>query len=196
MINPNVDTLVHNWWLVALRGVVALIFGVLTVFRPSVTLAVLILLFGSYAIVNGVVTMVAAIANRRGESQESHWVSLLISGVLSVALGILTFLAPGVTTVVLLYIIAAWAIVTGVAEIVTAIRLRRVITDEWLLIAAGTVSVLFGLLLVVSPGAGALAVTLWIGTYAIMIGILLVALAFRLRSWGRAHGGDGTTRTA
>ena len=193
MVHRDVDTLIRNWWLVALRGVVALTFGVLTIFRPSVTLAVLILLFGSYAIVNGLISIVAAVANRHGEPR---WVSLLISGVLSAALGILTFLAPQVTAIVLLYIIAAWAIVTGVSEIVTAIRLRRVITGEWLLIVAGVVSVLFGMLLVVSPGAGALAVTLWLGTYAIMLGILLVALAFRLRSWGRAHSVDGTSRTA
>jgi uncharacterized membrane protein HdeD (DUF308 family) len=193
MVTWNVDTLIRNWWLVALRGLVALIFGVLTIFRPSVTLSVLILLFGSYAIVNGLFSIVAAIAGRHGEPR---WGSLLVSGVLSVALGVLTFLAPAVTAIVLLYIIAAWAIFTGVAEIVTAIRLRRVITGEWLLIVAGVLSVLFGVLLIVSPGAGALALTLWIGTYAIMLGILLVALAFRLRSWGQAHGVDGTSRTA
>ena len=193
MVNQNVDTLIRNWWLVALRGLVALVFGVLTIFRPGVTLSVLILLFGSYAIVNGLFTIVAAVAGRRGEP---HWVSLLISGVLSAALGVLTFLAPAITTIVLLYIIAAWAIVTGISEIVTAIRLRRVITGEWLLIVAGALSVLFGILLIVSPGAGALAVTLWIGTYAIMLGILLLALAFRLRSWGQAHGVDGASRTA
>jgi uncharacterized membrane protein HdeD (DUF308 family) len=182
MVIRNVDTLIRNWWLVALRGLVA-----------SVTLSVLILLFGSYAIVNGLFSIVAAIGSRRGEP---HWGSLLVSGVLSAALGILTFLAPAVTAIVLLYIIAAWAIVTGVSEIVTAIRLRRVITGEWLLIVAGALSVLFGVLLAVSPGAGALALTLWIGTYAIMLGILLVALAFRLRSWGQAHGVDGTSRAA
>jgi uncharacterized membrane protein HdeD (DUF308 family) len=191
MVNWSVDTLVRNWWLVALRGLVALIFGVLTIFRPGVTLSVLILLFGSYAIVNGLFSIVAAVAGRRGEPR---WGSLLISGVLSAALGVLTFLAPAVTAIVLLYIIAAWAIVTGVAEVVTAIRLRRVMTGEWLLIAAGVVSVLFGILVIVFPSAGALAVTLWIGTYAVILGILLLALAFRLRSWGRDHAIDGTAR--
>jgi uncharacterized membrane protein HdeD (DUF308 family) len=190
-LERSVDTIVRNWWLVALRGLAALLFGVLTIFRPGVTLAALILLFGAYAIANGVFAIVAAIANRRGEP---HWVSLLISGALSIALGILTFFMPGVTGLVLLYLIAAWAIVTGVSEIATAVRLRRVITGEWILILAGVLSVLFGLVLVVFPGAGALAVTLWIGTYAIMLGILLLALAFRLRSWGHGHGMHGAAR--
>jgi uncharacterized membrane protein HdeD (DUF308 family) len=191
-VHQSVETLIRNWWLVALRGAVALIFGVLTVLRPAVTLSVLILLFGGYAIANGVFTVVAAIAKRRGEP---HWVSLLVSGVLSIALGVLTFFMPRLTAIALLYIIAAWAIVTGISEIITAVRLRRVITGEWLLIVAGVLSVLFGVFLIVSPGAGALAVTLWIGTYAIMVGILLLALAFRLRSWGHAHGTEGAART-
>jgi uncharacterized membrane protein HdeD (DUF308 family) len=184
-LGQTADSIIRNWWLVALRGVVALIFGVLTIFRPGVTLAALILLFGAYAIVNGIFTVVVAIAHHRGEP---HWVSLLVSGVLSVALGIVAFVMPRLTALSLLYIIAAWAIVTGVSEVATAIRLRRVITGEWLLVIAGVLSVLFGVFLVLFPGAGALAVTLWIGTYAVMLGILLIALAFRLRSWGRARG--------
>jgi uncharacterized membrane protein HdeD (DUF308 family) len=184
-LGQTADSIIRNWWLDALRGVVALIFGVLTIFRPGVTLAALILLFGAYAIVNGIFTVVVAIAHHRGEP---HWVSLLVSGVLSVALGIVAFVMPRLTALSLLYIIAAWAIVTGVSEVATAIRLRRVITGEWLLVIAGVLSVLFGVFLVLFPGAGALAVTLWIGTYAVMLGILLIALAFRLRSWGRARG--------
>jgi uncharacterized membrane protein HdeD (DUF308 family) len=184
-LGQTADSIIRNWWLVALRGVVALIFGVLTIFRPGVTLAALILLFGAYAIVNGIFTVVVAIAHHRGEP---HWVSLLVSGVLSVALGIVAFVMPRLTALSLLYIIAAWAIVTGVSEVATAIRLRRMITGEWLLVIAGVLSVLFGVFLVLFPGAGALAVTLWIGTYAVMLGILLIALAFRLRSWGRARG--------
>jgi uncharacterized membrane protein HdeD (DUF308 family) len=140
-----------------------------------------------------VFTIVAAVANRHGEP---HWVALLVNGLLSVALGVLTFLMPNVTAVVLVYLVAGWAIVTGVAEIVTAVRLRKVITGEWLLVLAGALSVAVGLALAVSPGAGALALTLWMGAYATVLGVLLIALAFRLRSWGRAHGTDGTPRTA
>ena len=193
MIGQSAEVFIRNWGFVALRGVVAVVFGVLTILRPGVTLTVLILLFGGYAIVNGIFTIITAVANRHGESR---WGSLLVSGVLSIAFGIAAFLMPDITAVLLLYIIAGWAILTGVTEIITAIRLRKVITGEWLLIIAGVVSIAFGALLVVFPGAGALAVTLWIGVYAVMVGILLIALALRLRSWGQAHGIGGTARAA
>lgn len=185
MIGDSVGGLIRNWWLVALRGAIALVFGLVTIFNPAATVAALVLFFGGFAVVNGVFTMMEAIARRRGEA---HWVGLLVSGALSVALGVLTFFMPGVTAIVLLYLIAAWAILTGVGEIVTAVRLRRVITGEWMLVVAGVLSVLFGVVLVVFPGAGALAVALWIGTYAVIFGILMLALGFRLRSWGRSHG--------
>ena len=193
MIGQPADVFIRNWWFVALRGLVAVVFGVLTILRPGVTLAVLILLFGGFAVVNGVFTIVTAVANRHGES---HWGALVVSGVLSIAFGVAALLMPGVTGVVLLYIIAGWAILTGVSEIVTAVRLRKVIAGEWMLVIAGVVSIVFGCLLVVFPGAGALAVTLWIGVYAAMVGILLIALALRLRSWGQTHGIDGTARAA
>jgi uncharacterized membrane protein HdeD (DUF308 family) len=189
----TVNTLVRNWWLVALRGVAALVFGLLTLLFPAAGVAALVLVFGAYALVYGVFTIIAAVANRRGEP---HWVALLVSGVLSVGIGVLTFLMPGVTALVLLYLIAAWAIVTGVAEIAAAIRLRKVITGEWLLALAGVLSVAFGVLLIVFPGAGALAVVLWIGAYAALLGVLLIALSFRLRAWGRAHPTDEVVRTA
>src|SRR5918912_3707466 len=179
------DLLARNWGWMALRGVAALLFGVLTLFNPGITLAVLVLLFGAYALVDGIFTVVAAIANRRGEP---HWVALLVGGLASIVVGVGTFLVPGVTAIVLLYFIAAWAIVTGAAEIATAIRLRRVMTGEWLLALAGVLSVLFGVLLIARPGAGALAVVLWIGAYAIVFGVVLLALAFRLRAWGRGQG--------
>ena len=193
MIGQSAEVFIRNWGFVALRGVVAVVFGVLTILRPGVTLAVLILLFGGYAIANGLFTIITAVANRHGES---HWGALVVSGVLSIAFGVAALLMPGITGIVLLYIIAGWAILTGVSEIITAIRLRKVITGEWLLVIAGVVSIAFGLLLVMFPGAGALAVTLWIGVYAVMVGILLIALALRLRSWGQAHGVDGTARAA
>jgi uncharacterized membrane protein HdeD (DUF308 family) len=177
------NVLVRNWWMVALRGIAALVFGLLTLFNPAISLAVLILFFGAYALVNGLFTIGSAIAHRR----ESYWVALLVSGVLSAGIGVLTFLRPGVTAVVLVYFIAAWALVIGLGEIAAAIRLRKLITGEWLLILVGVLSVVFGLILFLAPGAGALALTLWIGAYATVIGILLIALGFRLRSWGRAH---------
>ena len=188
-----VDLLARNWWLVILRGVAALIFGLLTLFNPPASLAVMILFFGAYALVYGAFAIFTAIANRRGER---YWMALLVGGLASLALGVLTFLMPGVTALVLLYFIAAWALLTGISEIVAGIRLRKVIRGEWLLVLTGVLSIVFGVLLFVYPGAGALAVTLWIGAYATVIGILLIALGFRLRSWRRTAGSTEHLRTA
>jgi uncharacterized membrane protein HdeD (DUF308 family) len=174
------NVLARNWGWVALRGVAALIFGVLTLANPAISLVTLILLYGAYAVTDGIFTIVSAIANRKGEA---HWVALIFAGVLSVAAGMVAFLLPGMTALVLLYWIALWAVFTGAAEIATAIRLRKVLTGEWLLALAGVLSILFGIFLLARPGAGALAVVLWIGAYAVVVGVVLIALAFRLRSW-------------
>jgi uncharacterized membrane protein HdeD (DUF308 family) len=179
------NLLTRNWGWIALRGVAALLFGILTLISPGISLAVLVLWFGAYAVADGVFTMVAAIANRRGEP---HWMALLFGGLVSLAAGVITWLMPGITALVLVYIIAIWAIVRGVAEIATAIRLRQVMTGEWLLVLAGVLEVAFGVLLVLRPGVGALAVVLWIGAYAVVTGIVLIGLAFRLRAWGRGRG--------
>jgi len=177
-------TLSRNWGWIALRGVAGLIFGLLTLMNPLISLATLVLLFGAYALVDGVFTVVAAIANRR---DEPHWVALLLGGLAGIATGLISFFLPAITAIALLFLIAAWAIVTGIAEIVVAIKLRKVITGEWLLVVAGVLSVLFGVLLVVFPGPGALAVVLWIGAWAMVMGIMFIALALRLRGWNRAH---------
>jgi uncharacterized membrane protein HdeD (DUF308 family) len=179
------DILARNWGWIALRGVAALVFGLLTLLYPKITMVTLVLLFGAYALVDGVFSVISAITNRRSEP---HWVALLIGGLAGIGIGIITFFTPRITATILLFFIAAWAIVTGIAQIAAGIRLRKVITGEWLLILSGVLSVVFGILLVLAPGAGALAVTLWIGAYAVALGILLIALAFRLRSWHRGHG--------
>jgi uncharacterized membrane protein HdeD (DUF308 family) len=179
-----VDVLSRNWGWVALRGVVALLFGVLTFLNPAITLAVLVLLFGAYAFADGVLMIVAAIADRRGEPR---WMALLIGGLIGVAAGLVTLFTPGLTMAVLLGVIAAWAILTGVAEIVVALRLRKVMTGEWALVLAGALAVAFGLLLIAYPGAGALALVLLIGGYAVLAGVLLIGLALQLRSWARHH---------
>lgn len=180
-----VDMLARNWGWVMLRGVAALIFGLLALFNPGITIAALVILFGAYALVDGVFTIISAIANRHGEP---HWVALLIGGIVGLAVGVVTFTMPGITALALLYLIAAWAIITGILEIVTAIRMREAIQGEWLMILAGVLSVAFGVLLFVAPGAGALAVVIWIGAYAVVFGILLIILAFRLRQWHREYG--------
>lgn len=189
----DVDTLVHNWWAIVLRGVAGIVFGIITFLVPSISLAALVLLYGAYAFVSGVLSIVSAI-RRRGVSE--RWWVLLIEGLVGVAAGVVTVFWPGITALALLFVIAAWALVTGVLEIVAAIRLRRVISGEWLLVLSGIASVILGVLLAAFPGIGALAVVLWIGAYAIVVGAMMVALGLRLRSWGRSHTPQAATSVA
>ncbi len=179
----DVDILARNWWAVLLRGVAGILFGIATFFAPAISLAVLVLLFGAYALVDGVLALISALRNRA--TNEQWWV-LLLEGFVGIIAGIVTFVWPGITAVALLYVIAAWALVTGALEITAAIRLRKVIDHEWLLVLSGIASIALGILLALFPGAGALALILWIGAYAIVFGVLLVALGFRLRSWERS----------
>lgn len=180
---PNVDTLTENWWAVALRGVAGVLFGIFALIAPGLSLAALVLAFGAFALVDGVFAIVAA-ARRRGVSD--RWWMLLLEGVASVVIGGVTLLLPGITALALLLLIAARALVSGVLQIVAAVRLRKVISGEWLLVLGGTASLAWGVLLVVFPGAGALALVLWIGAFALVTGALLIALAFRLRAWRRS----------
>jgi uncharacterized membrane protein HdeD (DUF308 family) len=178
----DVDALARNWWVVLLRGAAGGLFGFVTFVAPRISLAALVLVFGAYAFVDGTLAIVSAI-RRRGPSE--RWWALLLEGVTGVAVGIATLVWPGITALGLLYVIAAWALVTGALEIAVAIRLRKVITGEWLLVLGGIASIGLGVLLVLFPRAGALAVVLWIGAYALVFGALLIVLGLRLRSWGR-----------
>jgi uncharacterized membrane protein HdeD (DUF308 family) len=182
-LGDMVNGFTHNWWLLALRGVAAILFGVIAFIWPGITLLGLTFLFGAYALVNGVLAFWAAYNAPKGYPRFG---SLIFEGVLSIAAGVLAFLWPGITALSLLFIIGIWAIINGCIEIAAAIRLRKVIANEWWLVLAGVVSVLFGLLILARPGAGALAVVWWIGTFAIIFGALLVALAFRMRRWSRS----------
>jgi len=168
-------SLARNWWALALRGLVAVLFGLLTLFLPGITLVTLVLLFGAYALVDGIFNVIAFF-----RVASHHW-ALLIEGLLGIIAGILTFSWPAITAIVLLYVIALWAIFTGVFEVIAGIRLRKVITNEWLLLLVGVLSFLFGVLILFAPGVGALAIVLWIGAYAFIFGVFLLALAFRLR---------------
>lgn len=173
-------TLSRHWWVLLLRGLVAIAFGVLAWFQPQISLAALVLLFGAYSLLDGVLGVWFAVAGRK--EHERWWIPLL-SGILGIAIGILTLLSPGITALALLIYIAIWAIATGALQIVTAIRLRKEITGEWLLILGGLASVVFGVLLIVQPGVGALALLWLIATYAVVFGILLVILAFKARTF-------------
>ncbi len=176
-----VTQLARNWWVLALRGLAAVIFGILAILWPSITITVLVLFFGAYALVDGIFAVFAAITHREGHDR---WWVLLLEGLVGIAAGILTFFYPAVTALVLLYFIAAWAILTGILEIMAALRLRREIEGEWLLVVSGILSVLFGVVAVIFPGAGALAVIWLIGAYAIVFGLLLITLGLRVRGWG------------
>jgi uncharacterized membrane protein HdeD (DUF308 family) len=171
------------WWAIALRGAVAILFGVLAFAWPGVTLAALVLLFGAYAIVDGAAAIVVGI-KQYGERE--RWWATLLGGIVSVGAGIVTFLMPGITALALLFVIAVWAILRGILEIAAAVRLRHVIEGEWLMGLAGALSIVFGLVLIAFPGAGALAVIWWIGAYAIVLGVVLVMLGFRARGLARA----------
>src|SRR5215831_13152755 len=176
------SVLSRNWWALAIRGILALLFGIMAFGWPGITLGVLVLLFGAYVIWDGIFAIASAITHK---GKETRWWALLIEGILGIAAGILTFTWPGLTALVLLYIIAFWAIVTGIFEIIAAFELRKEIKNEWLLVLGGIASIVFGVLLLFYPGAGALAVAWWIGAYAIFFGVMMLGLAFRLRSWER-----------
>ena len=170
--------LARNWWALAIRGAAGIIFGILAFIMPGITLMTLILLFGAYALVDGIFNLIAAL---RGRAGDQPWWWLALEGLVSIGAGIVTFTWPGLTAMVLVFVIAVWAVITGVLEIIAAIRLRQEISNEWWLVASGVISVLFGVLLMVAPGTGALALVFWIGAYAIVFGALTVGLAFRLR---------------
>ena len=169
--------LAKNWWLLLLRGIAAIIFGVLAFAWPGLTLLTLILLYGAYALTDGVIAIIAAI---KGDAPAARW-WLAVVGILGIVVGAFTFMLPGMTALILLFTIGGWAIAIGVFQIVGAIRLRNEIDNEWLLILSGVISVLFGVGVVAQPGAGALALVWLIATYAIIAGVLYVGLAFRLK---------------
>jgi uncharacterized membrane protein HdeD (DUF308 family) len=172
--------LAKNWWALALRGVLGVFFGLAALMWPQITLVVLVLLFGAYALVDGVFNLMTVVM---GQNRPREWWAVLLEALVGIGVGIVTFAWPEITAVALLFLIAAWAIITGVFEIVASIRLRDEIKGEWLLALAGVLSLAFGIVLLVNPGAGAIALVGLIGAYAIVFGALLVVLGLRLRSW-------------
>src|SRR5882762_3913702 len=175
-----VETFRLNWWLLALRGLIAVLFGVLAFIWPGVTLITLVWLFGALALVNGILSLVLAAKTPKGYPKVG---SLILGGLLGILAGLLAFVMPGITALGLLILIAAWAIVTGVMDLVAAVRLRKIITNEWLLVLAGIASVAFGIILLLQPAAGALALVWLIAAWAVVFGILLMIVAFRVRNW-------------
>jgi uncharacterized membrane protein HdeD (DUF308 family) len=190
----------RNWWALALRGLLAVLFGLGALLFPIAAIGALTLLFGAYAMLDGVLALVAAaqvggsstgepardthFIEPREENQGTRWWGLLLEGVAGIVVGLLTLAWPGATAFALVMLIAAWSVATGVFEIVAAVRLRRHVEGEWLLAAAGVLSILFGLALFLFPVAGAVAIVWLIGAYALMFGVLMIILGFRLRSLG------------
>jgi uncharacterized membrane protein HdeD (DUF308 family) len=168
----------RKWWTLALRGLAAVLFGVAAFVLPQITLLVLVAMFGAYALVDGVFALVAAFSR---DFDRRQWWALIAEGVAGLGIAVITFLWPGVTAISLVYLIAAWAMLTGVFEIIAAVRLRKEIEGEWLLALGGALSIFFGLVLMAYPVAGALSVVWLIGAYAIFFGAVLIALGFKLR---------------
>jgi uncharacterized membrane protein HdeD (DUF308 family) len=170
------------WWLLLLRGVLAILFGVAAFAWPGLTLVTLVMFFAAYSFVDGVVDVAHAVGHRK---EVEHWGLLLIEGLVGIAFGVLAFVAPGLTTlvggvIVALYI-AAWAVITGVLRIIMSIRLCKEIEGEWLLGFSGVISILFGLIIMARPIAGVMALVWVIGAWAIVLGIALILFAFKVR---------------
>lgn len=181
---PSAGAIAARWWAPVVRGIAAILFGIIALASPGPSLLALLFVWGSYAIVDGVLHI--ALAVRRGRTGR-NWGWLLFAGIVGIAAGVVTFVWPGITAVVLLVVLAAWAVMTGVAEIVAAVQLRRKIEGEWLLGASGVLSIVFGVGLFAYPDAGALAVVYTVGVFAIMFGVLIVGFGLRLQRWGRDH---------
>ncbi|MDY6867852.1 MAG: HdeD family acid-resistance protein [Chloroflexota bacterium] len=174
--------IVRNWWVFLVRGLLAVIFGVLALIWPEITLITLMILFGIFVLMEGILNLVIGVAT--SDTNRRWWVTL-IEGILDIVIAILTFVWPDITAVVLLYFIAAWALLSGVLEIILAIRIRQMIEREWAMILGGILSIIFSVLLFVFPSEGAISLLMLIGIYSIIIGILFVILGFRIRKFGR-----------
>lgn len=183
------DRMSRDWWIIALQGVAAIVFGVLALVWPGITLLALVFLFAAYALVDGVLALVRGIGRGREGRGPDGW--RIARGVVGIAAGVVAFAMPGITAYALLILIAAWAIVSGAIELGAAYRLRHVIRGEWLLALDGAVAIIFGIVLIVLPSAGALAVVWLIGVFAIASGVILLALAMRLRDRAQKGGASG-----
>ena len=174
-----IEALKHYWWVLVIRGICGIVFGVIAFAYPGLALATLVLLFGAWVLIDGVFRIVGATS---GRASDPDWGFHLIVGILGILVGVLTFRSPGITALALVIYIAAWALMVGAVEIALAIKLRREMKGEWFLILMGLASIIFAVLLLWNPGPGALALLWLIASYAIVFGLLAIILGFRLRS--------------
>jgi uncharacterized membrane protein HdeD (DUF308 family) len=175
---PMLHALADRWWLLLLRGIAAILFGILAFIWPGLTLVTLVLMFGAFALVDGAIVLGAAFSGA-AKPVPTWW--LILVGLLGIAAGIITFLWPGMSAILLVVFIGAWAVAHGIFEIIGAIQLRKEIENEWMLILGGIISVIFGIIVLIAPGAGALALVWWIAIYSIVFGVMFVAFSLRLR---------------
>jgi uncharacterized membrane protein HdeD (DUF308 family) len=174
-----IETLKRHWWVPVIRGIAAIVFGIIAFTHPVMAIATLVLFFGAWVLIDGIFRVVSAIGHR---ASDSDWGWHLVIGIIGIIVGLLTFHAPQVTALALVIYIAAWALMIGASEIVMAVKLRHEIKGEWFLILMGLASIVFAVLLLWNPVAGAAAVIWLIAWYAVVLGILGVFFGFRLRS--------------
>jgi uncharacterized membrane protein HdeD (DUF308 family) len=175
----------HNWWMIAIRGAIAVIFGILALIWPGLTVLTLVIFFGAFAIVDGVFAIGTAI---RHAERRTEWCPSLVEGLIGIIFGLIAFIWPGLTALGLLYVIGAWAIITGITEIASAVRLRAVISNEWFMGLTGTLSIVWGVILFIFPGSGAIALAWVIGIFAIIYGTSLLSFAWRVHNRGELPG--------
>jgi uncharacterized membrane protein HdeD (DUF308 family) len=172
------------WWAIALRAAAAILLGVIAIFMPGPTLAAIVIVFGIYAIVDGILAIIAAV---RGFRRKERWWPMLLEGLVGIVAGAIAIFLPGIGALALTYLVAAWALATGAFEIAAAIRLRKVMTGEWLLLIAGVLSIVLAVFVALFPGTGALLLVWWLGAYAFAYGVVSLVLALRVRSWTRVN---------
>jgi uncharacterized membrane protein HdeD (DUF308 family) len=170
--------LIRNWWSLVLRGILGIVLGLITFAWPEITLAGIVMLFGAYALIDGIFNIAGAV---RAVQAHERWGALVFEGIVGIGAAIVTIAWPAITALALVYVIGAWALVTGVFEIAAAVRLRKYVTGEWLLVLSGIASMVFGFMMMLVPIAGALVIALWFGAYALVTGVILIALGIRLR---------------
>lgn len=187
------ELLMRSWWMLALRGTIAVVFGILALLWPGLTLLLLVAMFAAYAVLGGAVSVVAAVKNRKSDN---GWWLILLLGLISIVAGVIAIFYPALTALALVLIMGANALITGVLDIAVGIRLRNAVRGAWLLFLAGIAAIVFGVFVFIAPGAGALALVWLVSFYAIFTGTVLIAFAFRARTWANRTGAVGDLSAA
>ena len=176
------QALASAWWVFLVRGIVGVLLGVTIWLQPAASVAVLVLFFGAWMLIDGIFTMIGSIV-RRNDNPEWGW--MLVSGIMSLVIGLLTLRAPGLTVVVLILFVSVWAMMLGISQIALGWRIRREVSNEWMLYLGGAVALLFGISVMWNPAAGALSVLWMIAFFSILFGISMIVLSFRLKGLAR-----------